>query len=152
MCNSWDRAKGWKLWLRLLRSTCEGYISCQISCRVQFGGNLVHFAKFPILKRLLLPQFHPIQPHFMESMVITMEYRLLFFKEYGKCDKIYDSLNFFLNTGPYGAGNFKALFLPQFTSELSPTLWEHCLPPGKAGFLLFLAIGHALTILSHFEI
>ncbi len=32
---------------------------------------------------------------------------------------------FFLNTGPYGARNFKTLFLSQFSSHVSQTLWRH---------------------------
>ena len=37
-------------------------------------------------------------------------------------------ITFFLNTGPYGAENFKVLFLPQFSLEPIQTLWEHWLP------------------------
>ena len=39
----------------------------------------------------------------------------------------------FLNTGPYGAGNFKTLLLQQFLSDPIQTLLGYCLPWENAG-------------------
>ena len=39
----------------------------------------------------------------------------------------------FVNTGPYGAGNFKALLLLQFASNFNQTLWGHWLPWENTG-------------------
>ena len=57
--------------------------------------------------------------------------------------------NFLLKrTGPYGAGNFNTLLLPQFSSHVSRTLWGHWAPMVKYRLLLFLPIGQVLKILA----
>ncbi len=42
--------------------------------------------------------------------------------------KILWHFDFFVNTGPYGAGNFKTLLLLPFPSHLNETLGRHLLP------------------------
>ena len=64
--------------------------------------------------------------------------------------KILWHFEIFINTGPYGAGNFKMLLL-QFLSDVSQTLWGHILPWWNT-LLLFLGIGKVLKNLWHFEI
>ncbi len=67
--------------------------------------------------------------------------------------KILWHFEIFLNTGPYGAGNFKALLLLQFSSEVSENFIRTLLATMVEYRLsLFLAIGHVLKILWHFQI
>ena len=64
------------------------------------------------------------QPNFMINMIVIGEYRLLlFFFFLAICQKLKIVWYFeiFVNTGPYGAGNFKTLLL-QFSSDVSQTL------------------------------
>ncbi len=82
-------------------------------------GHSVHFAKFPILQFLKLcssPKFPPIHPNFMQGILIIQAIACLVI-----CQKFlkYNVWHFemLLNTGPYAAGNFKVLFIPQFSLE-----------------------------------
>ncbi len=77
------------------------------------------------LKTLLLSQFSSDS-----SKLYTRsggQYRLL---RLWWCAKNFKkmALWIFLNIGSYAAGNFKVLFLPQFSLEPIQTLWQHWLP------------------------
>ena len=67
----------------------------------------------------------------MESMVNSSmlppwgEYRLLPFLAICQKLKMLWHFEIFVNTEPYGAGNFKALLL-QFSSNVNQTSWGHC--------------------------
>ncbi len=52
------------------------------------------------------------------------------------------TLNFFLDTGPYGTLNFKMLLLQQFSSDPIQTL-RTLLTIGECRLLLVLAVGQA---------
>ncbi len=92
------------------------------------------------------------QRNFMTNIIVMGEYRLLLSLVICQKLKMFWHFEFFVNTGPYGTGNFK--------NAAPPTLFIRCQPNFKRtlatmveySLLLFLAIDQLLTILWHFEI
>ncbi len=108
-------------------------------------GHSVHFTKFLILrflKRSYSPNFIQYHPNIIQGITVKGQYRLLLClaicqKQTNKQTKQTTNkqtppqkktqqqqqhiktklwhIDFFLNTGPYETGNFKVLFLPQFS-------------------------------------
>ena len=120
-------------------------------------GHSVHFAKFSI------PRFSKHCSSFNRFYYISTKfhtkyhnqwliYAITFYGDLFLTLKILWHFEFFLNTGPYGAGNFKTLLLPQFSSDVSQTLWGHWATMVEYRLWLFLVIGQLLKILWHFEI
>ncbi len=92
-----------------------------------------------IVKRLLLPSvFIEFQPNFMENMVIRGENRLLRFLMIRQNLKMLWHFALFVNTGPYGAGNFQTLLLIQVSSDVNQT--KTLANIGECRLLRFLAI------------
>ncbi len=80
--------------------------------------------------------FIRFQPNFIQSIIIRGKYSYYFLP---KRLKTYGTLmTFFLNPGPYGAGNFKTLLLLQFSSELSAKLYEEITYHGGIKAITFL--------------
>ncbi len=82
-------------------------------------GHLVHFAKFPIL------QFFKLCSSLNFQLISSKPYARypnhgaiqgVIFWQSAKNKKIWH-FEIFRNIGPYAAGNFKVLFLPQFSLE-----------------------------------
>ncbi len=83
-------------------------------------GHSMHFAKSPILrfsKHYSSPNFHPIlskiySRHHIHGAIQAITFLAI-------CQKLKKLWHFeiFVNTGPYGAGNFNVLFLPRFSLE-----------------------------------
>ena len=88
-------------------------------------------------KSLRLPQFRFDFTQTLNSHMIVMgEYSLLI-TFLAICQKIKNSMalwNFFVNTGPYGAGNFQKIFLLQCSFDVSQTLWGQWLPWWNTGY------------------
>ncbi len=104
-------------------------------------GHSVHFARISgvkIFKRWLLPGFHPIPPKLYGKPAKGGIQAITYL---GHLPKILWHFEFFVKTGPYGAGNFKTLLL-QFSANFNQTLWGHWLSLGNWEHrpLLFLAI------------
>ena len=91
-------------------------------CRVLFGsghlssvwGHSVHFAKFPMLrlsKGYCSHNFYSISTKLYRKHGNQGEYMLLAFLALCQKLQIWWHSEIFVNTGPYGAGNFKVLLL-----------------------------------------
>ncbi len=125
------------LGLGVLGSAYVRYFWCPIAW-AWLGGNAVHFAKFPILwffEMLLLQQF---SSDFNEASYNVSQsgadigYYFIWWS--AKNYKEIWHFETFLNTGPYGAGSFKTLFLPQILITCG---------------LNFMAILHTIDIAYH---
>ncbi len=89
-------------------------------CLSLVWGHSVHFAKFPILrvsKRYSFNSFHQISTKLHakypnQGLIWAITFLII-------CQKLpkWRHLEIFLNTEPYGAGNFKTLLLQQFSSD-----------------------------------
>ncbi len=95
----------------------QGVIFMPDSLRL-FWDHSVHFAKFPIftifetvLFSQLLSNF--IHPNFKQDILIMEQNRLLLFGHLIKIKELWH-FDFFLNTGPYAAGNCKCYFSHNF--------------------------------------
>ncbi len=117
-------------------------------CRVLFmpdslslvWGHSVHFAKFPIpwfSKHYSFHSFLQISTKLRTKYHNHMQG--LIFGHLPKI-KILWHCELFLNTGPYRVGKFKTLFLLQFWSDVSQTLWGHWAIMANYGLSLFVAI------------
>ncbi len=117
-------------------------------CLSLVWGHFVHFAKFPILrfsKRYSFNSFIRFQPNFIQKY-----HNYYFFGSLTKLKKFW-YFGIFVNTALNGTGHFKTLPLPQFSSYVSQTWWEHWATMVEYRLLLFLAIGQVLKILWHFK-
>ncbi len=88
---------------------------------VWFGGNSVHFAKFPILQFLKIcssPNFHSIHSNFVQAILIMGQYRLLLFLTICQKSKILWHFEIFHNTGH--TPNFKRYLLWKYKSDSLP--------------------------------
>ncbi len=89
-------------------------------------GHSVHFAKFPILQ---FSERYSFNNFYQISIKLHVKYHnhglILAITLFGDLPKIKNFIalffEIFVNTGPYGAGNFKMLLL-QFSSNLNQTL------------------------------
>ena len=106
-------------WKRLTRGPMV-YI-CRVlfmlNCLSLVWGHSVHFAKFPILR---FSKGYPFNRFHHISINLDTKYNnqglikpTTFFVICQKLQKLWH-FEFFLNTGPYGAGCLKTLLLPQF--------------------------------------
>ena len=88
---------------------------------LEFGlgsfGALCKIYNFTIFKLWSCANFHPIHANviFIQGILIMGQYRLFLF--IGNLPKIKKKMWHFANTGQYSTGNFKVLFLPQFSFE-----------------------------------
>ena len=92
-------------------------------------GHSVHFVNFPILQLLKLcssPNFYLISSkRYTRYPNHGAIQAIIYLAICQKLQKLWYKLwyfEFFLKTGPYTAGNFKVLFLPQFSLESIQTL------------------------------
>ncbi len=93
---------------------------------VWFGAILCTMQNFQFYNflTLLLSQF---SSNFIPKLYTRYPNHYVF-GDVSNIKNIWWHFNFFLNTGPYGDGNFKMLYLPQFSLKPIQTLWKHWLP------------------------
>ncbi len=134
------RAKRMKIWdLRSQKINMQGTFQVK-SFKFSLGsfGALRKISNAKISKGHCSHGFHPISTKIYGKhgnqggiQVIT------FFDDLPKLN-ILCHFEIFVNTGPYGAGNFKTLLLLQFSSNVNQTLWEDIGNHGRMQAVSFL--------------
>ncbi len=148
------------VWLGVLQCICRVLLMPDSLSLV--WGHSVHFAKFsiPLFSKLYsfnsfhqnLTKLHNCVFNIVyQSIIIWGWYRLLHFWAICQKLKILWHFEIFLNTGPYGAGNFKRFSSYSFI-WCQPNFMRTLATMAEYRLSLFLAIGQVLKILWHFEI